>query len=303
MERMSLSVTAVVVTYNRADKLPTVLDRLAAQNRPADRVLVIDNASTDDTPSVLKRYADRPEIEVVRLDSNTGGAGGFATGMRLAYEGGADFAWIMDDDCYAEPDALAELLSGLEAAEKQMDMRLPFACSVVQWIDGDVCEMNNPGTTWDWGRLLVRDLPIILVEHCSFVSVLVPRWTMAQYGLPLSEYFIWFDDQEYTRRITASAPGIQCLRSRVVHDLPVNRGVNFADVNDKNLWKFAYGVRNEASYQWHHVDKAAALRFAQRVQRGLKEGRVSRRLRVELAKKFVEGLRFDPKPEFPKTVL
>jgi GT2 family glycosyltransferase len=209
----------------------------------------------------------------------------------------------MDDDCYCEPDALRELLDGLAAAEKQMNMRLPFACSVVQWTDGDVCEMNNPGTTWDWGRLLVRGLPVVLVEHCSFVSVLVPRWTMAQFGLPLSEYFIWFDDQEYTRRITAAGPGVQCLQSRVVHDLPVNRGVNFADVNDKNIWKFAYGVRNEASYQWHHVDKAAALRFAQRVHRGLREGHVSRRLRLQLAKKFVEGLRFDPKPEFPKTVL
>jgi GT2 family glycosyltransferase len=303
MERMSLSVTAVVVTYNRANKLATVLDRLADQSRRVDRILVIDNASTDHTPEVTARYADRPEVDVVRLDTNTGGAGGFATGMRLAYEAGADFAWIMDDDCYAEPDALHELLTGLEAAEKQMDMRLPFACSVVQWVDGDVCEMNNPGTTWDWGRLLVRDIPVVLVEHCSFVSVLVPRWTMAQFGLPLSEYFIWFDDQEYTRRITAAGPGVQCLRSRVVHDLPVNRGVNFADVNESNFWKFAYGVRNEASYQWHHVDKAAALRFAQRVYRGLNEGHVSRKLRLQLAKKFLEGLRFDPKPEFPKTVL
>ena len=31
-------------------------------------------------------------------------------------------------------------------------MPLPYACSVVQWTDGDICEMNNPGTTWDWGN-------------------------------------------------------------------------------------------------------------------------------------------------------
>ena len=299
---MSLTITAVVVTYNRADKLPTVLDRITAQSRPVDRLLVVDNASTDGTPDVLRSYADRPDVEIVRLETNTGGAGGFATGMRLAYEAGADFAWIMDDDCYPEPDALAELLSGLEAAEKQLGMRLPYACSVVEWVDGDICEMNNPGTTWDWGRLLVRGLPVVLVEHCSFVSVLIPRWTMAEFGLPLSEYFIWFDDQEYTRRVTKAGPGVQCLQSRVVHDLPVNRGVNFSDVNGGNIWKFKYGVRNEASYQWHHVDPAAALRFAQRVHRGLKEGHVPWRSRLVLAREFLRGLRFDPKPEFPKTV-
>ena len=85
-----------------------------------------------------------------------------------------------------------------------------------------------------------------------------------------------------------------------MHDLAVNRGVNFGDVNARNLWKFDYGVRNEASYQWHHVDKAAALRFAQRVHRGLKEGHVSRRLRLELAKKFLEGLQFRPEAAVPE---
>ena len=35
-----------------------------------------------------------------------------------------------------------------------MGMRLPFACSVVRWTDGDLCEMNNPEPTWDWSRPL-----------------------------------------------------------------------------------------------------------------------------------------------------
>ena len=47
--------------------------------------------------------------------------------MSLAYERGADFVWIMDDDCYADPTALGELLDGHAAAEKSMGMRLPYA--------------------------------------------------------------------------------------------------------------------------------------------------------------------------------
>jgi hypothetical protein len=45
------------------------------------------------------------------------------------------------------------------------------------------------------------------------------------------------------------------------------------------------------------------MRFAQRLYRGLKAGRVSRRLRLRLARKFLEGVRFDPKPSFPRSVL
>jgi GT2 family glycosyltransferase len=300
---MSDNVAAVIVTYNRADKLGKVIEQVLAQDRAPTQVIVVDNASTDTTPQVLAGYENHPSVAIERLAENTGGAGGFAHGMELAYERGADFVWIMDDDCYADSDALRELLDGHGSAEASMGMRLPFACSVVRWTDGEVCEMNNPEPTWDWGRLLVRGEQSVMVNSCSFVSVLFPRWVLSQFGLPLAEYFIWFDDQEYTRRITKAGPGIQCLRSSVTHDLGVNRGVNFADVNPQNMWKFEYGVRNEASYRWHHEDPFAALRFAQRLYTGLKAGRVSRRLRLQLFRKFLEGVRFDPAPRFPRTVL
>jgi GT2 family glycosyltransferase len=300
---VNTNVAAVIVTYNRADKLGKVIQHVLDQDRAPDQIIVVDNASTDSTGEVLTAYQDHPTISIEQLTENTGGAGGFAHGMSLAYERGADFVWIMDDDCYADPDALRNLLDGHAAAEKSMGMRLPFSCSVVRWTDGEICEMNNPEPTWDWGKLLVRGEQSVLVNSCSFVSVMFPRWVLTQFGLPLAEYFIWFDDQEYTRRITAAGPGVQVLSSTVTHDLGVNRGVNFGDVNDANLWKFTYGVRNEASYRWHHEDPFAALRFAQRLYTGLKGGNVPWRLRMKLAGKFLEGIRFDPKPKFPRTVL
>lgn len=297
------NVAAVIVTYNRADKLGKVVENVLAQDRPADQVIIVDNASTDSTGEVLAAYEGRPTVAIERLTENTGGAGGFAHGMSLAYERGADFVWIMDDDCYADPDALRTLLDGHARAEESMGMRLPFACSVVRWSDGDICEMNNPEPTWDWGKLLARGEQSVLVNSCSFVSVMFPRWAITQFGLPLAEYFIWFDDQEYTRRLSKAGPGVQVLTSGVLHDLGVNRGVNFGDVNAGNMWKFEYGVRNEASYRWHHEDPFAAVRFAQRLFSGLRGGGVPWALRRRLARKWFEGIRFDPKPRFPRTVL
>ncbi|WP_409330490.1 glycosyltransferase family 2 protein [Trujillonella humicola] len=297
------NVAAVIVTYNRADKLGKVIENVLAQDRPADQVIVVDNASTDSTAEVLAAYEGRPTVSIERLTENTGGAGGFAHGMGLAYERGADYVWIMDDDCYADQDALRTLVDGHVRAEESMGLRLPFACSVVRWSDGEICEMNNPEPTWDWGKLLVRGEQTVLVNSCSFVSVMFPRWAITQFGLPLAEYFIWFDDQEYTRRVTKAGPGVQVLGSTVTHDLGVNRGVNFGDVNAGNMWKFEYGVRNEASYRWHHEDPFAALRFAQRLFSGLRGGGVPWSLRRRLARKWLEGIRFDPQPRFPRTVL
>ena len=64
---------------------------------------------------------------------------------------------------------------------------VPFACSLVKFIDGTISEMNNPIPTWDWGRLKAKGLDIVLVSRCSFVSVLIPRWVMEAFGLPYKE--------------------------------------------------------------------------------------------------------------------
>jgi GT2 family glycosyltransferase len=297
------STAAVIVTYNREAKLGKAIDHVLAQTRRPDWVIVVDNASTDGTDQLLAGYADNDSVIVRRLPENIGGAGGFAAGMAHAYEMGADYVWIMDDDCYVDADALAELHTGLAKAQESMGVALPYACSVVKYIDGEICEMNNPGTTWDWGRLLATGQESVLVTHCSFVSVLFPRWVLTRFGLPLKDYFIWFDDQEYTLRITKEAPGVQCLRSVAVHDMGVNRGVNFGDVNAGNLWKFRYGVRNEGSFRLHHQDLGAFLRFVNRLRTGMSAGRVSWPLRVQLFREAAKSVKFNPRPEFPRSVL
>ena len=77
------NVAAVIVTYNRADKLGKVIEQVLGQDRPADQIIVVDNASTDDTASVLDAYQDdataasvagtgRWRLEIVRRGDSPG---------------------------------------------------------------------------------------------------------------------------------------------------------------------------------------------------------------------------------------
>lgn len=295
-----VSVAAVVVTFNRLEKLKTVIASIEAQTHPVETLFVIDNASTDGTADFLATLEVAVPCEIVTMSVNSGGAGGFSEGMRRGYASGADHVWIMDDDCYPKPDALAKLIAGFDGAVAELGGDVPFACSVVEFTDGTICEMNNPVPTWDWGRLLVKGQQNVLVTACSFVSVLIPRWAIAEYGLPYAEYFIWFDDREYTLRLTRRCPGVQVLDSAVVHDMGDNRGVNFAMVDRKSLWKFSYGVRNEASWQLHHRGLVYFLEFGARLFVSMHRGRVPLDLRVKLLAKWLRGVTFNPRIAFPE---
>lgn len=300
-------IAAVVVTFNRLEKLKKVLSSLEAQTRLPDQLVIVNNAATDGTDSFLKEYAanfkysDSIQLDIVTLEKNEGGAGGFSAGMRRAYEIGCDYAWIFDDDGYPEPDALDKLFKGYGDAVAELGPDVPFACSLVKFIDGTISEMNNPIPTWDWGRLKAKGLDIVLVSRCSFVSVLIPRWVMEAFGLPYKEYFIWFDDAEYTLRITRACPGVQVLDSVVLHDMGVNRGVNFGMINEKNVWKFLYGARNEASYHLHHEGLYPYLRFCAMVRNNMRRGNVDKKLQRQVYGKLLEARSFNPQIDFPQT--
>jgi rhamnopyranosyl-N-acetylglucosaminyl-diphospho-decaprenol beta-1,3/1,4-galactofuranosyltransferase len=67
-----------VVTWNRRELLAEALAALRSQSLPTATIVVVDNASTDGTDVALRGESD---LDVVRLEQNTGGAGGFAVGI------------------------------------------------------------------------------------------------------------------------------------------------------------------------------------------------------------------------------
>ena len=98
------SLAVVLVTYNRANMLTKCLESLRSQSRPANRVYVVDNASTDHTQQVLS-HMEWP-VTVIKMQSNTGGAGGFSAGLEKAYNDGFDWILLIDDDVLLDRDCL-----------------------------------------------------------------------------------------------------------------------------------------------------------------------------------------------------
>lgn len=206
----------MVVTYNRKALLRECLQALMDQTRPADEVLVVDNASDDGTREMLER--EFGQVRVLSLTENVGGAGGFHEGMKQAYQEGYGWLWLMDDDSIPEASALEELLSSLPAL-RTLDKSPVLLASKVIWTDGDLHPMNAPQPLTAGRSLFTEALGrgYMLIRSASFVSMLLNRDAVGRYGLPYKDYFVWGDDLEYSSRVLCAENGYLVPKSVVVH--------------------------------------------------------------------------------------
>jgi GT2 family glycosyltransferase len=105
------SVTAIVAVRNGAPTIGACLDAIAGQSHRVTTILVIDDASTDETPTLVRERRDA-RIELIALTDNVGPAEARNRALpRLRTE----CFWIVDADCVPRPDCLAALCATLSA--------------------------------------------------------------------------------------------------------------------------------------------------------------------------------------------
>jgi GT2 family glycosyltransferase len=232
-------VVAVVVTWNRRDLLREALAAVESQtHRPAE-VVVVDNASTDGTAETLAR--DFAHLEVVRLTTNTGGAGGFAAGIERALTLGPDLIWLLDDDTVPTRTALERLATTWSTYPSRP--RPAVLASRVVWTDGRDHPMNTPRTkpgATRGERRAAESLGALPIRSASFVSVLCDADVVRERGLPVADYFLWNDDFEYSTRLIRGGVGLAVPESVVVHKTGTF-GSTDADPGER----FFYEVRNK----------------------------------------------------------
>ena len=110
-----LKIGVLIVTFNNAEMLRSVIGAVVSQTRRPDEIVVIDNASPDNTREVVKEFQD---VRYIRLDENTGSAGGFHEGIKTAVENN-DFVMILDDDIGLESNAIEIMERYLKTLSKE----------------------------------------------------------------------------------------------------------------------------------------------------------------------------------------
>lgn len=200
------SIIAVTVTYNRVNTLKRTINSLVKQTSAnLCKIIVVDNASNEENKKeLLKLQQIDNRIEIIYLDENLGGAGGFYSGMKYAREKyDPDGYWVMDDDAYPRPDCLDNMLKDIVGLDN-----IGFICPVIYGID------NNKYQTYHHkhiSKLKVKEIlnikdiskleSITQIEANAFVGPLFLKNVVDKVGFPDKDLFIYGDDTEYTYRI------------------------------------------------------------------------------------------------------
>ena len=245
-----LTIAAVFATMNRVETAVSCVLALAAQTRPPDWVVVADNVSQDGTAEELERLENLPfGLLVHRMKENRGNAGGVEEAMELALAQGADAVWILDDDSWPRPGALAALLekpwdASVVRHALQVDRRTGRFTWPLQVADG----------AGGW-RLIesMDDLPAgdCVRSRIIWTGALVPREVRERVGPVNGELFIRGEDEEYPWRIEQCGFCQEAVRGAVLdHPGPENLirwriiGKNFFFERGLADWKLYYKVRN-----------------------------------------------------------
>lgn len=237
-------VVAVTVTYNDVEYLLKAVDYLQRQSYSLEKVIVVDNCSNDKCKNILKDNINNDFVDVLWLDENLGGAGGFEKGMEYAVEKyNADWYWLMDADAYPEENCLENLFK-----YKDHSSNVGYLAPLILGADLKAFQLYHHKRLSNY---LEKDLhiykneseiqPIIDIEADAFVGPLISKKAVKEVGIPEGDLFIYGDDLEYTYRITRKFDAFLIKDAVINHrDQPFNNGSQ----KPGNWWKDYYMYRN-----------------------------------------------------------
>lgn len=227
--------TIIIVGYNSAHHLARCLDQLVDRVPAACEIIVVDNASHDETVALLARWADR--VRCLPLAENRGFAGGNNAGAALAT---GEFLVFLNPDTVPQPGWLDALLRPLEqdasigmtTAQLVLSEQphLINACgNDITWTGLTVCRgLHQPASAW------AQPADVAAVSGAAFA---IRRTLFEQVGGFDDAYFIYYEDTDLSLRVQLAGYRIVYVPEAVVgHQYRFKFSPQKAYYQERNRW-------------------------------------------------------------------
>ena len=167
-------VSVIMPNFNHAPYLKERMDSILWQDYPDLEVILLDDASTDNSVSILNEYTNHPRVKTLVVnDTNSGNP--FLQWQRGLQEATGEYVWIAESDDVAEPALVSQLVAALEREQAV----LAFCHS--QWIDREGRTIpRSKDSRWNRdfsmdGNAFVRHFLLGYTTICNASSVLFRR--------------------------------------------------------------------------------------------------------------------------------
>ena len=265
---MPPKVSVVIPTYNRSKLLKKAIKSVLDQTFKDFEVLVVDNASQDDTKEMIASLKD-PRIKVCGIQNHGVIARSRNHGMRNA--AGEYIAFLDDDDLWL-PDKLEKQVSYLETHPEYHLVYTPVWTTDENDVRKELLEIRRSPAEGDLFYELVRG------NYIAQTTVLMRRGLLSEIGsFNEDPAYRSIEDYEYWLRVSLKR-GIGFIGEPLalyrVHSGGISKSVNESALNQMVLKKFLGepGIRNKkpieerinslycksAIYRWRTRDKTAA---------------------------------------------
>ena len=192
-------IVAVVLNWNGGDDTLAALASLEGID-----TICVDNGSTDGSDAAIAEHA--PDVELIRTGANLGFAGGNNAGLRRAFERGAEWALLINNDAVAEP-GLADALAMAATARPDAGV---LACKIL-FEDGQTIQyagasfnarLGYSGRLTGYGEPDRRDDgPVRDVGRADGAALALSRAAFEQVGGLDETLFMYVEDVELSLRV------------------------------------------------------------------------------------------------------
>lgn len=215
---LSQRILAIVLNWNGGRAVEHCVDALLASRAIPVDVLVVDNASTDDSAD---RLETRGGLQLIRNASNLGYAAGNNVGLRWAHDRDYTFAAVINQDCRVEPECLAQLHSLLSqdrtagAAGPQILME---GSQLVESEGIAICFNHVTAAMLNAGRLPSPGQSARRVDAVPGSALLLRVAAVAEVGYFDSRFFLYLEEVDLCYRLSLAGYGVYYLpTARAVH--------------------------------------------------------------------------------------
>ena len=212
-----MTIAVLIVNWNGGDLLRRCLESLHSQHRRPDYIVVVDNASTDESLG-LAREALR-DVELIRLETNVGFARANNVAARAARQ--FDALALLNPDAFADPDWLEALARAADrertVASFASQMRL---ASAPEYLDGAGDSYHVSGRAWRNGHRFPSarwpDADVEVFAPCA-AAALYRREAFEEVDGFDESYFCYFEDIDLGFRLRLRGYRSLYVHSAIVH--------------------------------------------------------------------------------------